>query len=212
MVRAPLPLAVLGMLAAAPICGAAAQSDRTVSWYLRHPQAIGPKLAECEDDEAVAREPQCANAQRAADRLARLPRARAMPQPPIQTPDQTLTSPRYYAENPIARATHSRQVPARRRPSARLPSGLQRPAAVAPNSRTLIPPHADSAHLRRGPDIAIRCGARGDEERHRGADHAYSAGAARGCWRSISPSSSFAGGWQWASASAPSGSRCCAPR
>jgi hypothetical protein len=104
VVRAPLSLAVLGMLAATPICGAAAQSDRTVSWYLRHPQAIGPKLAECEDDEAVARaDPECGNAQRAADRLARMPRARAVPQPPIQTPDQMLTSPRYYAENPIAR-------------------------------------------------------------------------------------------------------------
>ena len=66
-----------------------------------HPRRSG-ETAECEDDEAVAREPECANAQRAADRLARLRGAdRCRTAGP--TPNQILTSPSYYAENRIAR-------------------------------------------------------------------------------------------------------------
>ena len=84
------------LLAAFP---AAAQSGRTVTWFLQNPEARAAQLRRCWDDEAVARQPECANAQRAAEQAG--PRLRM--REPAPTPDQILTSPRYYAENAIAR-------------------------------------------------------------------------------------------------------------
>ena len=95
-------MALKAALAGLLLAGLASAAEaRTVREFIQNPHMIGPKLAECQDDEAVARRPDCANAQRAADWLAR---RRRVATPRTRTPDEMLSSPRYYAESPLARA------------------------------------------------------------------------------------------------------------
>lgn len=105
MVNRNLILAAGVLAVAAAIAPMAqAQSRRTVSYFLAHPEERNIILRECRDDEAAARMPECANAQRAADQASRQAYLQEQRQHRTQTPNEMLTDPAYYAANPIARA------------------------------------------------------------------------------------------------------------
>lgn len=87
---------------AAALVGSAAQAQ-PVSYFVANPQEREALLLRCMDDEALARQPQCANASRAASQAGRQGGGRRTSPQPIPTPQQRLTSRTYYAENPLAR-------------------------------------------------------------------------------------------------------------
>lgn len=80
--------------------GLAAEGD--VPWFEAHPRERLTTLQACRDDERLARDAICANAERAQDRVEA--RVRTQPNRAAPSVESILIDPNYWAANRVARA------------------------------------------------------------------------------------------------------------